>query len=412
LWGGNLHRLLSAALYACAVLPIQHAHFFVVDSFATVFVIWTLYLAIYAVESNQRWPLLLAGLTTGLALASKVSVWPIAGIVALAGLLQVARSGDRRHAGLSRGASRPHFACSRPQLEAGSVARSGDRPQLETKAEKHYTFALSLPVALTLALAGILAFIAFRAGQPYAFSGPGFFDFKLSASWLDTMRYIRQLMSGAIDTPPGHQWANRAPIWFPWQNIVFWGLGLPLGLTAWIGWAVLGWRMIHRRSWVRRSWVRLLPWVWCTLFFLYQSTQWVKSMRYFLSIYPVLVLCAAWILVKAAEWAARREQKNLPQRCFSWLLKALPWLVLTGTALWSLAFLQVYAQPFTRVAASRGRCAVHNAFHVANGRRADASHAEQSPTPRRRRPAPPACGPVRRPRRLADISAIRDRDLS
>jgi len=111
---------------------------------------------------------------------------------------------------------------------------------------------------------------------------------------------------------------------------------------------VLGWKTIRRRSWAR-----LLPWVWCTLFFLYQSTQWVKSMRYFLSIYPVLVLCAAWILVKAAEWAARQEQKNLPHRCFLWLLKALPWLVLAGTALWALAFLQVYAQPFTRVAASR-----------------------------------------------------------
>ncbi|MEA3397395.1 MAG: glycosyltransferase family 39 protein, partial [Chloroflexota bacterium] len=315
---GDRVALLSAALYACAVLPIQHAHFFVVDSFATVFVIWTLYLAVYAVESGKRWPLLLAGLTTGLALASKVSVWPIAGIVGLAGLL------------------------------ARSVARSGDRPQLETKAEKHYTFTLSLPVALTLALSGILAFIAFRAGQPYAFSGPGFFDFKLNPSWLDTMRYIRQLMSGAIDTPPGHQWANRAPIWFPWRNIVFWGLGLPLGLTAWIGWAVLGWKTIRRCSWVP-----LLPWLWITIFFLYQSTQWVKSMRYFLSIYPVLVLCAAWILVKAAEWAARREQKTLPHRCFCWLLKALPWLVLTGAALWTLAFLQVYAQPFTRVAASR-----------------------------------------------------------
>ena len=84
---GNKTALLAAALYAFAVLPIQHAHFFVVDSFATVFVAWTLCFAVCAVRYRKPWLLLPAGFFTGLAVASKISVWPLAGIVALAAIL-------------------------------------------------------------------------------------------------------------------------------------------------------------------------------------------------------------------------------------------------------------------------------------------------------------------------------------
>ena len=42
--------------------------------------------------------------------------------------------------------------------------------------------------------------------------------------------------------PPGIQWSDRTPLVFPWINIVFWGMGLPLGLAAWIGWAWAAWQ--------------------------------------------------------------------------------------------------------------------------------------------------------------------------
>ncbi len=302
---GDRAALLAAGLYALAVLPIQHAHFFVVDSFATVFVIWTLFFVVSTVESGRREWLIPAGLMTGLAVASKISTWPIAGMVALAAILH-----------------------KDPTMDENNAAR--------------YTFRLAWRPLIFLGVAGALAAVTFRVAQPYAFAGPGFFDVAPNPAWLETMRYIRNLVSGEVDVPYGHQWANRLPIVFPWINMVFWGLGLPLGLAAWVGWGALSWRIFKRMEWKL-----LLLWLWGTLFFLYQGTQWVKSMRYLLPVYPVFVFFAAWGLNSLVTWG------NKQRRIFALLAKALPILVLVGAALWAWAFLQIYTRPFTRVEASR-----------------------------------------------------------
>lgn len=285
--------LLAALLYAFAPLPIQHAHFFVVDSFATVFTAVTLMLLTIAVRRHRSGLFLVAGFTTGLALACKVSVWPLAGMVALASVV----SYDEKSA--------------------------------------RYRFGLTKQRLLWLGGAGLLALIAFRCGQPYAFMGPGFFGLKLNARWLELMRYIRLLMSGAIDTPPGHQWTDRAPLLFPWVNITFWGLGLPVALAAWMGWAVLTWQLLSRRDGTS-----LLPWVWTTGLFFYIGTQWVKSMRYFLPIYPTLVLFAAWWL-----WHLQKER--------GWWRRALLLGTSIGGVAWGLAFMSIYRQPVTRITASQ-----------------------------------------------------------
>ncbi len=295
---GERVALLAALLYAMAVLPVQHAHFFVVDSFASLFVLWTLVLAALWVDRRQPYWLLLAGLTTGLAAASKISTAPVGLVVAVAALLVPDEEG------------RLHIAFR--------------------------------PLPLLWGLGGaVLAALAFRAAQPYAFSGPTFWSFRLNPSWKETMRYIRHLMAGDIDAPPGHQWTARAPILFPLENIVFWGMGVPLGVAAWAGWAAMGGWMVHRRRW------RPLPlWLWGTAFFFYQATQWVKTMRYFLPIYGPLALFAAWGLVEVLRLGRRR-------RLWRSLGVAALVIVVAGTFFWLFAFLHIYLRPFTRVEASR-----------------------------------------------------------
>ncbi len=187
---GDRIAILSGLLYAFAVLPIQHAHFFVVDSFATVFVIWTLYFCSLAYAKRSPFLLIAAGTLTGLAVASKISVWPLAGIVGLTGLVLVIEGLD---------------------------------------GERKKNIAVHWPIALALLLSGICAALLFRIGQPYAFAGPGFWNVTLNPKWLDTMKEIRELMSGLRDVPFGHQWTNRTPSCVPTKKHD----PLGHGITSW-----------------------------------------------------------------------------------------------------------------------------------------------------------------------------------
>ncbi len=341
---GEKVALLAAALYALAVLPIQQAHFFVVDSFAGVFVVWTLYFLVRASQTHSRTAIMLAGLMTGLAVASKISVWPLAGMVALTGLFIFLE--ERRMIEETAVPAIPSDESTDEEVMAaeGDVDAEPVTASVAPIVPRTPKFDLNRAVVTLMAalvLSGGLAFLAFRCAQPYAFSGPGFLNFTIDESWRRTLSDIGNLMSGKVDAPYAHQWTQRLPIVFPWVNMVFWGMGLPLGLTAWMGWAVMAWKLFRKRE--LEHWI---PWIWGTLFFLYQGTQWVKSMRYLLPVYAVFGLFAAWFLVKAA---ARPWQRVWVHR----LMTALPAVVLLGTAVWCWGFLQIYFRPFSRAEASR-----------------------------------------------------------
>ena len=273
--------LLAVALGALAVLPIQQSHFFVVDNFAHFFVVATLYFAVRASQTGGWGAFALGGLASGLAVTCKMSTWPAALVVGLADVVW--------WVGVDKETSR--------QGEAGEG--------------RHPLFIVHWPIVhwsvlLRVLIAGVLFLLAFRLGQPYAFQGPGLLGVRLNPQWVSDMGFIRRLMSGEVDSPPGHQWAARTPIVFPWVNMVVWGLGVPLGLTAWAGWALVGVELLRGR-WRQH----LIPWVWGTGFFLYQATQWVKSMRYILPVYYVFILFAAyglWRLVRKVQIANSKLQ--------------------------------------------------------------------------------------------------------
>ena len=130
-----------------------------------------------------------------------------------------------------------------------------------------------------LLLMGLVTIAVFRMAQPYAFGGTTLLDFSLAQKFRDNMTQISLLMSGAADSPPGHQWASRTPFVFPFVNMVVWGLGLPLGLTAWAGWAlaalqvVLGLTRIPRQRPTPAFRAHLLPVAWIGGMFLWQGLQ-------------------------------------------------------------------------------------------------------------------------------------------
>jgi 4-amino-4-deoxy-L-arabinose transferase-like glycosyltransferase len=307
---GRLVGLLAAGFAALTAFSIQQAHFFTVDSLAAFFTVLTAYFAIRAGQaagsegtseiraSIDSWgSFALAGAATGLAAACKVSAALAAGLVVLAGIwwaLQVARR----------------------------------RSRLST---------LSLLFG-QLFLAGVLALLAFRFAQPYAFEGPGFFGLRPSPEWFQRLDQIQAEQSGEIDFPSGRQWTNRAPILFPWVNMVVWGLGIPLGLTAWAGWAVAGVELLRGKL------GHLVLWTWVTLMFLYQATSWVKAMRYFVPLYPFMVIFAAYVL-----WLFIRSPNRWRHRVG--VIATI--VVIAGAVVWASAVFSIYQRPNTRVAASR-----------------------------------------------------------
>jgi YYY domain-containing protein len=230
-----------------------------------------------------------------------------------------------------------------------------------------------VPIFCYLILAALVSLLVFRIFQPYAFSGPGFFGLKFNPQWLENIREQRAQSGRNVDFPPAMQWARR-PIWFSFQNMLFWGLGLPLGILAWAGFLWVGWRLfsfwkddqtpessrIERRS-------HALIWGWTAIYFTWQSIQLNPTMRYQLPIYPTLAVLAAWAVFKLYDSgstpqrakaqlsdppAQPKDQKSLPPRWIRLSAVLIGGSVLLATYAYAIAFSQIYLRPITRVAAS------------------------------------------------------------
>jgi YYY domain-containing protein len=296
--GGSLTGVLAANLTAVTAFLIQQAHFFTVDSTMCFFMTLAAYFAVRASRTGEWSSFALAGLSSGLAAACKISGGLVSLMVALAAAVWLwSQTPTRRWWGLWN-------------------------------------------AILRLTVAGVLCLIAFRVTNPYAFEGPGFFGVKISPEWRANMESLLHVQSSDWDGPPAQQWTNRTPLLFPWNNIVFWGMGVPLGLAAWIGWAVMGFGLWRGKR-VREH---LLLWVWTTLMFLYLGTRWVKSMRYFIFLYPMLILMGAWFLVRLCRSSAR------------WWRAAgygLSVVVVVGSVLWGYAVFSIYQREHTRLAAGQ-----------------------------------------------------------
>jgi YYY domain-containing protein len=331
--------LLAAAFSAAAVLQIQLSHYFAVDTFLTAFAFMAIYMAVrimtapppaaaeshissgeagdagrerkYEVWLKGSWagalPYTLFGLALGMAVASKVSAAMIAALLPLAAYIWYRKLPDE---------------------------------------QKPYQAAL---IIRNILVAGFIALLAFRIFQPYAFNGPGILGITLNEKWVANMKEVANQSSGDVDFPPALQWARR-PVTFAWQNMVQWGLGLPLGLLAWAGFLWMGWK-IFRGEWKEH----LLIWGWTGFYFTFQSLSTTSSMRYQMLVYPSLAIVAAWAVFSLYELGRNLRQKSESLRRGR-LLKILAWAVGAGvlvwTILWAYAFTRIYTKPVTRVAAS------------------------------------------------------------
>ena len=302
---GRWVGLLAAALYAGAVLSIQLSHFGTVDAMASAFATLALLFAV-RVQSEGRWAdYALFGVMLGAALASRINLAPLAGLIVLAACVRALPALDRAL----------------------------------TWGERERTL---LREAAGLVLAGVATLIVFRVANPYTFMGPGILGLSLNPRWLADLNQARYLVSGQAEMPPNWQWVGRTPYLFAWGNMVLWGMGAALGLAGWLAWVWAGARLLRGRA--GAVWL-LLPFVWVLVYFGWLGANWVASMRYFLPLYPALALLAAWALVELVKRAGAARLRR-------WLALALLAGVAGFTLLWAAMFTSIYRSQLTRVQAS------------------------------------------------------------
>ncbi len=348
-WRLYNHRvgLLAAALSGLAVMQIQQSHFMTVDNFAVLFTALALYCAVRAAQTPQTPAVLLEtvgvaskkndwlwyalfGVFSGMAVASRINLVLLFGVIPAAALIAYADDWQKGKADL-------------------------------------------MGIGMRLAFAGVAALLTFRATQPMSFRAKtgdtSLLTLTPNPEWIESMKVAQSESSGEGGGPPGEQWTNRPVLVFPFVNIVLWGMGLPLGLTAWAGLVWAAWRAAKTKA----EWkAHLLPLVWVGGLFLFMGTRWVKSIRYFLPIYPFLALFAAWAIYalwQKASGAGRRHAKRAEGHmttayppislskivpiAYLALASLLGAIVLLGTLAWAWGFTSIYRHDNTRIQATR-----------------------------------------------------------
>ncbi len=310
--GRQMHNrwvgLLAAALYAFAVFPIQQAHFGTADPMSNLFVILSILFAVRAQDTGKLTDYGGFGIAFGLALASRVNIAPIMGLIIVVALMRII-------------------------------------PAFTTKLAPSARDRIIIKNFSGLLLAGALTFLVFRILNPYAFEGPSFFGILPNERWLTDIETARELVSGNSDSPPNFQWVNRVDYLFPLQNIVLWGMGLALGVVGWLAWIWSGWRVLFRKPGATRN---ILIFGWILVYFGWLGPNWVASMRYFLPLYAPLSILAAWMLWELIQRSDRPSIK--PWRRYAAV--GLTAVVVGFTLLWAVMYTNIYRNQATFVQAS------------------------------------------------------------
>lgn len=331
LYKNNRLGLVASLLLALSVVPIQLSHFFTVDTFTTFFTYLAIYFAVCIISPRIEptyegevppiegvywlktawgsfWLYGLFGIAFGMALSSKVSIWPAMLLLPLAAFIHYRRL---------------------PQ----------ERREYE------------IPILLrNLVLAGILAFLSFRTFQPYAFTGPSFFNFKINPQWISSLKELSNISAGNVDVPYALQWARR-PITFVFENYFKWGVGPVYALLSIAAMIWMAWRMIKLKD----NWQKhIVLWVWVMIMFLSQTFSFSRNMRYLLPIYPAVAIISSWAIFKLWE-EGQNEARKIARISFNWrraLAIFTAVVVLGTTGAYAFAFSNIYTRPVTRVAAS------------------------------------------------------------
>ncbi len=276
----------AAFLYGISVLPIQLSHFFAADPFLNLFMFASFYFSLkFRYFRNYR-DTAFCALMLGLAVATKanaVFMLPLCLVFLGAGFWK------RRNIG-----------------ELTSVF---------------------------LVFFSVLYFTV-RLADPYYFQSPDLFDPTPNRAFVDNIRMLKSFEGKDVAYPPSIQWINTKPVLFSAFNLALFGLGLVQFFLLALGFSAT----LRMKRWDLRI---IAGWVF--VIFLYQSTQFVKVLRYFIFLYPFYAVFAA-VGVERVLAVAKKRRLYGP---------SVPAILIGLCLIWPIAFTSIYLVPHTRVQASR-----------------------------------------------------------
>lgn len=335
--------LIAAALAAFAVTMIQNAHFYTSDTFLTTFMMGALYFSVVMMQRPAWWAAAGAGACIGLAVATKVSVVPFALIVVAAVVL---RAVYRKHT---------------RQLGAELGDPVGVKPA--SARERQLSFVGHLARGLRyLVIAALFSVLAFAITEPYVLWSFNFAQMQSGGlqavlntnPWWQGISEQAGIQSGQSDVPYTRQYIGTTSPDYQIRNLVLWGLSPLPGIIVIVGFLVGVWKGIRGRP------AEILLLAGAIPYFATLATLEAKWMRYTLPLVPILCILGAAMLLRGVQWGLRRYELlsrhgyrrapiALMQRT---LFPMLIVLAVGGAFLWSVAFMNIYSQPQSRVQAS------------------------------------------------------------
>lgn len=282
---------LSSFLYAIAVLPMQSAHFFTVDTFLNSFSFIAVFLAVDFWDKKRNISFFFSAIFLGLATSSKITSILSVPLIFLF-------------------------------LFLGTLSKSHNHISF-----KRILKTPVIPFLLSFIIYSLIFYVSVRLSNPYYFQTSNFLNPTINTTFINNIHTLSGYNTPTAWYPPGVQWIHKTPIIYGLFNIIMYGIGFPYALLALLGifYIVLFFR--------KTIFVPLLIWIIGT--FLYLGVQYVQVMRYFLILYPYLALLAALGISLIAQ---RR-----------WLIIVFILLII-GT--WPASFFSIYTKPHSRVTAS------------------------------------------------------------
>lgn len=251
--GSRTVGLLAALFAALAPMSIQLAHFFTTDSWLTFFVALCLAATVRAGQRGGSWRFAAAGLTCGLAMATKGSVFTLAIPISVAVWLNTAGTEDVATVSTLRKA-------------AGN--------------------------ALAAALAAAVGFFAF---EPYAFLEP--------SVYLQSLRTQADIVSGRFDVPFSRVYVGTTPLLYQAEQFVRWGYGPVAGILALCGLVLLALLAVKRQT------AATILLAWGLAYGAVIAISEVKYLRYLEPLAPVFAVAAALALSRLLSAVTARRPR-------------------------------------------------------------------------------------------------------